>query len=409
MQTEFSLIKAFLSYDVWSSYNGYVTAKDFPDEVQFLYRVLDSFHKTNDEGTSLHLQDLANLFFSQSSKDKDFYEGVFTQLSSYEPNIETIKQLCISLKRSRKLRELSITAYEAAEGKKEYKAVEELLEALKEPEIPEEEEDFFVTDDLDTLLNETYRTPGYKWRSHTLNKSLGSLRKGDFGFIFARPEVGKTTLLASEITFMAPQGEGPVLWINNEEVSAKVKSRAVQASMGLTQEQMLSNTARWNAEYTQLLGNKILIPKQHITRKEEIERLCKLYQPSLIIIDTIDNVTGFKADREDLVLGAIYKWGRGLAAQYGPVIGVCHADGTAEGQKWLNMNHVANAKTEKQKHADFIIGIGKIHDVGWENVRFIGISKNKLTGDQGVTEEQFRHGRMEILIDPTHARYEDIK
>jgi replicative DNA helicase len=405
---EFSIIKTFLSYELWNKYSPLLVATDFPDECQFLYRVLDSFHQTNTEGQDLHLQDLANLFFSQNKKDKEFYEGVFDTLSSYEPNVETIKQLVMGLKRTRMCRELSLTAYDVGEGKKDFSEVQKLLEQMQDVPATEEEEDIFTTDDLDTLLNATYRTPGLRWRCHTFNRSLGSLRKGDFGFIFARPEVGKTTLLASEVTFMAPQGEGPVLWINNEEVSEKVKSRVVQAALGITQEQMLANSARWNSEYRQLIGSRILIPKHHVTRKEEIERLCKKWRPSLIIIDTIDNITGFKADREDLVLGAIYRWGRSLAAQYGPVIGVCHADSTAEGVRWLNMNHVVNAKTEKQKHADFIIGVGKVHDAGWDNVRFIGISKNKLTGDHGVTEEQHRHAKLEILIDAIHARYEDI-
>jgi replicative DNA helicase len=64
---------------------------------------------------------------------------------------------------------------------------------------------------------------------------LGSLRKGDFGFVFARPETGKTTFLASEISFMAEQlsdDDGPSLWINNEEQSEKPMLRCIQATLG---------------------------------------------------------------------------------------------------------------------------------------------------------------------------------
>jgi hypothetical protein len=45
------------------------------------------------------------------------------------------------------------------------------------------------------------------------------------------------------------------------------------------------------------------------------------------------------------------------------------------------MNNVANAKTSKQAEADWILGIGAVHDQGWESVRFMNISKNKLFGD----------------------------
>ena len=149
---------------------------------------------------------------------------------------------------------------------------------------------------------------------------------------------------------------------------------------------------------------KIKIPALKTKSRREIEAIVNHYNPALIIIDQIDNVTGFKADRKDLELGETYRWGRDLAEQ-APVIGVCQADVTGENEKWLYMNHVANAKTEKQGAADFIIGIGKIHDQGYEYIRYINISKNKLDGDKD-TDPAFRHGRMEVLIRPEIARFE---
>jgi hypothetical protein len=46
---------------------------------------------------------------------------------------------------------------------------------------------------------------------------------------------------------------------------------------------------------------------------------------------------------------------------------ICQADGTGEGQKWLTMSNVANAKTSKQAEADWILGIGKVNDPGYDN------------------------------------------
>jgi hypothetical protein len=407
MLPETSIIKAFLNYKTWGTYSPQLQADSFPEDLQLLYRTLDSFHKTNQEQVDLHLYDLANLFFSNRPKDREFYEGIFSTLETYEPNLATVKSLITSLKRAKVLRELSIKSYEVAEGKKPYEDLEAVLASLDKQEEQVEEECVFVSDNLNDILDATYRTPGLRWRLQALNKSLGSLRKGDFGFVFARPEVGKTTWLASEATFMAEQAEGPVLWINNEEVSEKVKSRIYQAALGYTTAQLLSNPEKCTQEYNDKFKGKILLPKESVSNRTAIENLCKQVKPSLIIIDTIDGVTGFKADREDLVLGAIYKWARELAKEYAPIIAVCHADGTAENCKWLNMGHVVNAKTEKQKHADWILGIGALHDTGWENVRFLSLSKNKLTGDLD-SDPALRHGHMECLIDPMIARYKDI-
>lgn len=121
----------------------------------------------------------------------------------------------------------------------------------------------------------------------------------------------------------------------------------------------------------------------------------------------MDKVKGFSADRDDLVQGAIYVWGRELAKTYCPVIGVCQADGSAEGERWLYMNHVANAKTAKQAEADFIVGIGKSHDAGYDYVRFLNIAKNKLVGDPD-TDPSMKHAKLEVIIRPEIARYEDV-
>jgi len=297
-----------------------------------------------------------------------------------------------------------------AERKKPFETLHSLLESLNAPEPAEsdKDEDAFVSDDLDEILNTTYKSPGLRWRLTALNKALGSLRKGDFGFIFARPETGKTTFLASEVTYLATQCAGPVLWINNEEVHDKVKSRIYQATFGVTLDDLLQNTQKYRTAYLESMAGKILMPKNKSFSKHEIEKYCKRYKPSLIVIDQIDKITGFNADREDLVLGAIYQWARELAKLYGPVIGVCQADGSGENVRWLTMGHVANAKTSKQAEADFILGIGAIHDSGWERVRFLNISKNKLAGDPD-SDNTKRHGKMEVLINPEVARYEDFK
>lgn len=410
MTTELSVIKGFLKYSVWNSYNTFVSVDDFPEDLRNLYRVLDVFHKTQNEGEQdLHLFDLANLFFSQYKNNKSFYEGVFTTLEKYEPNLSTLKSLLVSMKRAKLLRELSIASYEAAEGKKPYEQVQQLLAALSEEKEEEKQCDDFVTDDLQDLLDSTYATPGLRWRLNALCQSIGSLRKGDFGFIFARPETGKTTFLSSEVTYMAEQltdGE-VVLWINNEEVNDKVKSRVYQGACGVPLEQLLANPAKWDKVYKDKLAGKILIPKQSSYSKWDVERLCKRYKPSLIIIDQIDKITGFKADREDLELGAIYQWARELAKQYGPVIAVCQADGSGENKKWLTMGNVANAKTSKQAEADWILGIGAISDTGWEDFRFLCISKNKLSGDAD-SDPTLRHGKLTVKINAPIARYEDI-
>src|SRR5690606_3475037 len=110
-----------------------------------------------------------------------------------------------------------------------------LLEELKNP--LDERKFEFVTDNIEEILGTVVREPGLKFRLSFLQKALGSLRKGDFGFIVARPETGKTAFICSEVSYMATQlndDDGPILWFNMEDEGKKVKLRIIQATLGAT-------------------------------------------------------------------------------------------------------------------------------------------------------------------------------
>lgn len=412
MIPELSLVKASLKREAFDTINSIVQVSDLPKEIQGLYRCLQNFY-LDTEHNELSLDDLQNYFFSTAPKDRDFYIQVFDNLRTIDVTTQSAVELCTSLRRGQLLRELSMAAYNASEGNtKALEQVREQLAALDKPESEKVVDEYeFVTDNLDELLSESYLKPGLRWRLNSLNRALGSLRKGDFGFIFARPETGKTTFLASEGSFMAEQAKqqelGPILHLNNEEQHDKVKLRYYQATLGATLAQILSNREKADRMFKQHTGGKILIPRLAAISARDVERLCERFKPSLIIYDQIDKIKGFDNEREDLRLGTIYQWARELAKEFCPSIGVCQADGSGEGQKWLTMGNVANAKTSKQAEADWILGLGKVPDNGYENIRFLHLSKNKLTGDEGA-DVSMRHGKWECLIVPEIGRYKDI-
>ena len=260
------------------------------------------------------------------------------------------------------------------------------------------------------LMKNVSTVPGLRWRLDCLNKSLGSLRDGDFGFAFARPETGKTTILASEVSHFlidAAAKKRPIIWINNEEQGYKVMCRVLQAYFGITNDVLLSNLQYYYDRFNFETSNCFQLRDAATVDKTAIERLIDKYEPCLVLYDQITKIKGFKADRQDLMLGDICQWARELAKSRHAAIGICQADGTAEGVRYLTMEHVANAKTAMQAEADFILGLGKVHDPNQEYVRFLNISKNKLFGDKDSIPD-LRHGRFEVLIEPQIARYKDI-
>ena len=409
MIPEISIIRLFLNYESWLKYNDLLQVGDFPKELQPLVRLLYAKYDLNETGDSLAVSDLANLFFATNPSNREYMEGVFTQIEKDSSKPETTLELIQGIRVRGVLQELSMAAYDASQGKKKLDDVIQFFEKLKASEKEPEEDEFqFVSSDLEILAAGAIANPGLRWRVATLNKMLGSLRKGDFGFLFARPETGKTTFLASEVTFMAEQADGPILWFNNEEQGDKVMLRCMQAALGLSMIDLLRDIPNNRKRFLEITGDRIKqIDRAQIDHRF-VEKACARFQPSLIVFDQIDKITGFSNDREDLRLGTIYQWARELAKTYAPTIGVCQADGSGEGQKWLTMANVANAKTAKQAEADWILGIGKITDPGYDALRFLHASKNKLLGDPD-SDPSLRHGRKEIIIEANIARYRDIE
>jgi len=272
-----------------------------------------------------------------------------------------------------------------------------------------DQDDLFITTDLEELVKATVGSSGLNWRLPELNRMYGPLRQGDLMIVAARPETGKTTLLASEVSHMAEQlpDDRPVLWLCNEEDGKRIQLRVYQASLGITREDLLKNTAKNKKLLEDNLGNleKIRVCFNPYLTIKHVEAVCKEVNPGLIIIDQLDKVHGFKAERKDLEYKALYQWARVLSNRYGPTLVVCQADGTAEGQRWLTQHQLDGSKTAKQGEADAIMMIGKDNDPAFEFDRFIHAPKNKLSGGP-LSIEAMRHGRIEVKIKPEIARYE---
>ena len=287
---------------------------------------------------------------------------------------------------------------------------DDLLEKFKDFDVQDIEQESinFVQMDLEDLYESQIETPGLRWRLDWLNKSMGSLRQGDFGFIFARPETGKTTFLASEISHMIKQTDGDILWFNNEEQGKKVGIRIFQSFFGAEQQILFGQQKQvYNQQYRDMVGDRIkILDFEDSSNPKRIEEILSSTNPALIIFDQIDKIKGFKADRNDLELKAIYQWARELAKKYAPVIGVSQASGEAEGKLWLTMDMVDGSKTAKQGEADWILGIGKEQDNS-SRLRYFNITKNKLIGDTDTLPD-LRHGQTQVLIKPEIARYEEI-
>ena len=398
---------------IFTKYYKYVNINYIKVNYSNLYKLfitIDNYYNKYNNNNNINKQELELVYNSnyllKDSERKELTELINRILDNEVSNKETVIGLLEEHRRRCLAGEVARTALDVEDGKASIESLLALFNDFEHQEVEATEAKSIVFD-LRKLHETQVATPGLRWRLNFLNKSLGSLRQGDFGFIFARPETGKTTFLASEISKMIQQTNGEIIWFNNEEQGNKVAIRCYQAVLGVTAEKLFSNLDMYQKQFEDMVQNRIkLYDFEDSSRASRIEAILKESNPALIIFDQIDKIKGFKGDRNDLELKAIYQWAREIAKTYAPVIGVSQAGGEAEGKLWLTMDMVDGSKTAKQGEADWILGIGKEQD-NTSRTRYLNITKNKLLGDSDTLPE-LRHGSAQVLIKPEIARYEDL-
>ena len=409
MQPELALIRLLLIREDYDKYRQYIEIDKTQKEILHLLKMLDSIYESHQVIT---FDEFYVYVLSNTQQDKFTIKTLLDRIQSIEIGKEMGETLLQQIKEKHVANKLAVKAIEVSEGRGNLFELREMVSEISSSDLAVSTDDaLFVCNDLEELHKQTVQTQGLRWRLQSLNRSLGSLRKGNFGFIFARPETGKTTFLADNGSGFAEQlAEGESgFWYNNEEDGKQVQLRIIQAALGLSRYDLFLHLQENNKAYQSKIGNKLRLIDDANIHRRDVEKHCEKYNPKFIIFDQIDKIKGFEGEgREDLRLGDIYIWAREIAKCYCPVIGVTQADGTGEGVKWLTMSHVANAKTAKQAEADWILGLGYSKQDGFEYIRHCHLSKNKLPGDED-TDPKLRHGKWDIIIEPDIARYKDYE
>lgn len=256
---------------------------------------------------------------------------------------------------------------------------------------------------------EAVSAPGLRWRMECLNMALGDARQGDLIVVSTRPDTGKTTFLASEATFMAPQlkGDKCVLWVNNEEEGNKVFRRIIQSALGRKTASLDANLPGALGDYKTLMGgrmDRIIMLNKADVHVRDVEHMLTKYDVGLVLFDQLWKVHGFDeaAGNEVTRQTMLFNWAREVAKKYGPVITVHQADGSAEGVKWINMSQLYGSKTGIQGEADAIITIGRTPETG--DTRYLYIPKNKMN----ARDPSLRNGMFEIEIEKDVGRFKEF-
>jgi replicative DNA helicase len=268
----------------------------------------------------------------------------------------------------------------------------------------------YLRPDLNELLEESKETAGYHWRLSSLRQSQRGLRAGDFGIIAGRPDKGKTTFLASELTHMATQipEDKTILWLNNEGRGDRIFLRLVQAALGKQVSDIRAMSNPMQAYMNAIKSNdpyKIRIVDIHGQDTYAVENLIRANNPAIVVYDMIDKIRGFGGEaRTDLALEEMYSWAREISVKY-DAVGLATSQISNEGDNlsFPSLGMLKDSKTGKQGACDFQLMIGALNSPEYEGYRYLGLPKNKLRreGAQACP-------RASVAFKPQIARFEDL-
>ena len=283
------------------------------------------------------------------------------------------------------------------------KQLQRLMEKHADGYLPDDFGDE-TTQDLDVLLADMDEASRFKFNIETLARHVTGIGRQEFGIIFATPETGKTAFVVS--LACAPGGfvdqGASVMILGNEEATKRTVVRAFYAATGMDKAKVMEDPEMAKQIYRARVQGRLLFMDTQDWTLDKIEAYIAKKKPDVVFIDQADKVQiggAFNAGHERL--RELYRRLRETAKRHNcAVIGLSQASAEADGKTRLTYTMMEGSKIGKAAEADLIIGIGKHSGTGEsnepDNVRFLTVSKNKLTG---------WHGTIICNIQPEISRY----
>ena len=403
------ILRTLLTKDKYDKLKSEIDISIFQNGAREIYKTISNIYKDNPNITQINFSDLKLAYFNtyypntSFASQKNIHELIDSIERQEEPSDDVVATALKSMYRIKKADELARICLDISNNPSStsLKQVEKFMANVDEEQTQQESE--AVTKDVDKIVEALQEQGEFKFNLNSLQRATNGIGRGNFMIVFARPDVGKTAFWVSLVA--SPNGfawqEKKVSIFANEEPAIRTQMRLLNASTGLQRGNILNGSRdlakqKWST-ISPYIDNFDCVGKT----MDDLDEYCSTNDVDILIIDQLDkiNVTGkYNATHEKL--REVYTQSRELAKRHNIlVIGMSQASAEAQGRSRVTFSTMENSKTGKAAEADIILGIGKEDEV--ENyledcVRFVTLSKNKLTGD---------HAEFEVILRPTISRY----
>ena len=347
-------------------------------------------------GTTMTSTELAALFDDRNpampSTARESVHEIIVQLEAGNPentdmHVDMVQNFWLR-DRARLIGEKAIEIFTGES--EEFGELQRLIDAVDDGRMSDKTTYTEVEENLDELLDDVAADPDFPFDFNLIHEEVPGLDRGNFGILFARPEVGKTTFCCFLAASYIRQGQKVVYWAN-EEPADRIKLRIIQSFFEVTDEEMRQQRASLAERYLTEVAPYLRVMDSVGTSVEEADEYAKLNKPDVMFMDQLDKfrIKG-EFNRQDERLKAIYVYAREIAKRNKMLVwAVSQASYEAHDRQFIDYSMLDNSRTGKAGEADIIIGIGKTGSSEVENdVRHICVSKNKLNGWHGMIHAQ---------------------
>lgn len=389
-----SLLKSLLSSEFYQQNRARVKTSIFDESYTKLYKTMGQAHEAY--GHDLSSADISALWAVNNSTatraEHEVFQDALTQVDAATPvSLDVAKDVIEKLWVQETCREVAQLSLNASEGSMDVMAkIYEKIEQIKVGLVEEDDLGDPVTDDIHELLASASDAARWPFNIETLSRHVYGIGPSEFAIVFARPETGKSSFGVS--LSAAPGGwcqQGArVLMLGNEESMKRTRLRAIQAWNGWSPQEVEASPEEAVARFAAIKDRFIMKDCQEWDFNQ-VDRYITRFKPDIVIIDQLDkvNIDGtYNSSHEKL--REVYRRAREMAKRHEcALLAVSQASADAEGRTRLDFSMMENSKTGKAAEADLIIGIGKhgqSEDDEPDTMRFLNVSKNKLSGYHGV-------------------------
>ncbi|QJD54906.1 DNA helicase [Pseudomonas phage MR7] len=274
----------------------------------------------------------------------------------------------------------------------------------------------WIDRDVVSILEEEAGDHGIKLPTLLLSQNIKGLLGGASIAVAARPDKGKTSLLASILTYAAPQlpkyfdEDRPILWLNNEGRGCRIIPRVYQAALDCNVDQLYtkSNAGVLVPEYIAKVGrrDRIRIKDMHGATLPELEQVIEAMKPAIVCCDMVANYRlpggaggGNKTDEVE------EKWIqlREMAVRHDFIhFGTIQVSNEGGDMLYPAYSALKDSKTGVQGATDVILMMGAMDDPKMQSLRGLSTPKNKfaLPGKQS-------HVQGEVYFDAPNCQFRD--